>query len=152
MSDLWTIGHGTRPIGEFIAILQAHDIQVLADIRRFPASRKNPQFAQEPFRRALEAAGIQYVHLPDLGGFRKGGYEAYMQTPEWLAGFAMLEALAGAARVAVCCAETVPWRCHRRFVAAHAVDQGWSALHILDARRTLPARPPEQARLHVTED
>lgn len=147
MPDLWTIGHGTRPIEAFLEALRAHRIQVLADIRRFPASRRNPQYAQEPFGAALEKAGVQYLHIPGLGGFRTGGYEAYMAMPEWRAGFAVLGALAEGARVAICCAEAVPFRCHRRFVAAHAAREGWRVTHILDAARALPERGARQASL-----
>lgn len=147
MPELWTIGHGTRPIGPFLEALRAHRIGVLADVRHFPGSRRNPQYSQEPLQAALERAGIRYVHLVDLGGFRKGGYEAYMTTPAWQAAFAQLADLAERARVAVCCAEVVPFRCHRRFIARHAASLGWKVTHIVDAERTLPEKAPRQATL-----
>ena len=125
---------------------------MLADIRHFPGSRRNQQYSQEPLRAALEAAGIRYVHLVDLGGFRKGGYEAYMGTPEWQRGFAALEELARGARVAIMCAEVVPFRCHRRFVARHTAELGVKVTHIIDARRTMPERAPVQTTLDETED
>jgi uncharacterized protein (DUF488 family) len=146
---LWTVGHSTKPIEELIAALRAHGIEVLADIRHFPGSRKNPQYSQEPFRQALERAGIRYVHIVDLGGFRKGGYEAYMQTPDWQRGFAVLAELVAHARVAICCAEAVPFRCHRRYVARHAASLGWRVTHILDAKRTMPERA---GKVKVVED
>lgn len=146
MPDLWSIGHGTRAIEDFLDALKAHRIQVLADIRHFPVSRRNPQFSQEPLREALGKAGLQYVHLVDLGGYRDGGYEVYMATPAWQAGFAALAALVEEARAAVMCAETVPWRCHRRFVAQHAVGLGWRVTHILDAERTLAGLAARQSR------
>jgi uncharacterized protein (DUF488 family) len=148
---LWTIGHGTRTIAAFLEALRVHGIEVLADIRHFPGSRRNPQFSQEALAQALAKAGIQYAHLVDLGGFRKGGYEAYMGSAAWQAGFATLAELAAHARVAVMCAETVPFRCHRRFVAAHAALHGWQVVHILDQRRTMPERTLRQARLAEPE-
>jgi uncharacterized protein (DUF488 family) len=150
MTTLWTIGHGTRPIADFVAILHEHGIGTLVDVRQFPGSRRNPQYSQEPLRAALEQAGLRYVHLVDLGGFRKGGYEAYMATPAWRGGFAALAALVEhGGRVAICCAESVPWKCHRRFIAEHAAQQGWDIVHVIDAKRTLPHRKPRprQARL-----
>jgi uncharacterized protein (DUF488 family) len=151
MTELWTIGHSTRSIGDFLAALRAHRIEVLADIRHFPGSRKHPQFSQEAFRAALGGAGTRYLHLVELGGFRKGGYEAHMATPEWREGFAALTALAERARTCICCAEAVPFRCHRRFVARHAAALGWHVVHVLDARRTMAERGARQAALAGTE-
>lgn len=150
--ELWTIGHGARPLDEFLHALHARRIEVLADVRQFPGSRKHPHFGQAPLRAALEQAGIRYEHFVDLGGFRSGGYEAYMETPAWQAAFAALAARVLDARVAVMCAETVPWRCHRRFIAAHAMDLGCGVTHILDAKRTLPGRRSRQGTLDETED
>lgn len=149
MPTLWTIGHGARSFTAFLEALQAHGIAILADVRHFPGSRKHPHFGQGPMKAALEAAGLRYEHLVDLGGFRKGGYEAYMATPEWARGFDALVALAEEAPTAICCAETVPWKCHRRYIAQRAAEQGWFVSHILDAKRTLPHRAPRQARLDL---
>lgn len=150
---LWTIGHGARPLAEFLDALRAHRIEVLADVRQFPGSRKHPHFGQGPLRAAVEAAGMRYVHLVDLGGFRKGGYEAHMETAAWQAAYRELaELVKGGARVAVMCAETVPWMCHRRFIAEHTLDLGVGVTHILDAKRTLPGRRGRQATLAETEE
>lgn len=151
MTDLWTIGHGTRSLDAFVEALRAHRIEALADVRQFPASKRNPQFAQAPMRAGLEAAGIRYAHLVALGGYREGGYEAHMRTPEWRRGSAELEALAEGARTAIGCAETLFLRCHRRLVADHAAAQGWRVTHIVDAQRALPHRGPRQATLDETE-
>ncbi|MCA1812559.1 MAG: DUF488 domain-containing protein [Halobacteriales archaeon] len=147
MRELWTIGHGTRSVEDLIAALRAHRIAVLADVRQFPGSKRNPQFSQAPLRDALRHAGIQYVHFADLGGYRHEGYEAWMQGTAWRAAFAQLAALAEAGGVCIMCAETSPAGCHRRSIAAHAERAGWAVTHILDAERTLPAERARQARL-----
>jgi uncharacterized protein (DUF488 family) len=149
---LWTIGHGTRRIEDFLAALRAHRIAVLADVRSYPVSRRNPQFTQAALAAALEGAGIQYAHFRSLGGFREGGYAAHMASDEWRAGFADLALLAEDERVAIGCSESLPAQCHRRFIARRAASLGWSVSHILDAQRTLPESGGGQATLDVTED
>lgn len=132
---------------DFAAALRAHRIGVLVDVRHFPGSRRNPQFSQDALRAALAEHGVRYEHLVDLGGFRKSTYEVHMATPEWQGAFAKVAAWAEGERVAVMCAETVPFRCHRRFIGDHAAAQGWHVTHILDAKRTMPQRKTAQMKL-----
>lgn len=147
---LFTIGHSTRSIEEFIGLLEAHEIQVLVDVRRFPASRRYPHFNGADLARSLEAVGIQYQHMPALGGRRptkpdslnRGwrnvgfrGYADYMQTSEFWRALEELMDLAKKRRTAIMCAEAVPWRCHRNLIADALVTNGWRVQHILSATR-----------------
>ena len=129
---IFTIGHSTLPLEQFLAMLQAHGIRQLADVRTIPKSRRNPQFAQDQLAVSLNAHGIRYVHLPGLGGLRHArrdsintgwknasfrGYADYMQTPAFGEHLAKLIELAAAAPTSIMCAEAVPWRCHRSLIA-----------------------------------
>src|SRR5579863_3643509 len=122
--NVWTIGHSTRTIEDFEALLAAHQIQRLVDVRTVPRSRHNPQFNKTSLPTALRSVGIKYRHLPGLGGLRHAradspnrgwrnssfrGYADYMQTPEFVDALDELIALAGKERVAIMCAEAVPW-------------------------------------------
>jgi uncharacterized protein (DUF488 family) len=146
MSTLWTIGHSTHPIREFLDILNAHGITHVADVRRFAGSRKNPQFNPEALARSLARAGIVYTPMPELGGRRAPlassphmawrndafrGYADYMDTPEFRRAARGLEQLAARERVAVMCAEAVWWRCHRSMIADDFKARGWEVLHIM---------------------
>ncbi len=148
-----TIGHSTRQLEAFIAALRAHDIQCVADIRTIPRSQRNPQFNQDSLPDALQVAGIGYVHLPELGGLRHArrdspntawrnasfrGFADYMQTPEFDRGIERLLRLARRKRVALMCAEAVPWRCHRSLVADALLARGLRVEHILNARQARP--------------
>jgi uncharacterized protein (DUF488 family) len=143
---LWTIGHSTRPIEEFIRLIQAHDIQLLADVRTTPFSRRNPQFHQEALAQSLREAGLQYRHMPALGGRRKSrkdsvnvgwknqgfrGYADYMQTQEFWNALEDLVETCHPLPVAIMCAEAVPWRCHRSLIADAMVIRGWTVQHII---------------------
>ena len=149
---LWTIGHSTRAAAEFLQLLAGNDIEALADVRRFPGSRKYPHFNVEPLAHALGEAGIEYVPFPELGGRRKPrpdspntawrndafrGYADYMQTPEFAAGVERLSALASAKRTAIMCSEAVWWRGHRGLIADWLKVRGVRVLHILDARHVV---------------
>ncbi|MDE2166741.1 MAG: DUF488 domain-containing protein [Alphaproteobacteria bacterium] len=129
---IFTIGHSTMPIERFIGRLQSYGIECLADIRTIPRSRHNPQFNADALRDTLRASKIEYVPLEVLGGLRHArkqssnsgwrnasfrGYADYMQTPAFLAGLERLIELSCGRRVAIMCAEAVPWRCHRSLVA-----------------------------------
>ncbi len=122
---IWTVGHSTRTAAELIDLLAAHGIEVVADVRRFPGSRRHPQFGRERLAVALRAAGIDYRHLGDLGGRRPvrpdspntawrepgfRGYADHMETPAWRAAIAALQELARGRRTAILCAEAVWWR------------------------------------------
>lgn len=150
---VFTIGHSTRPLEEFIAILEAHRIGLLVDIRTIPKSRHNPQFNREELARTLPAAAIEYKHLPGLGGLRRArrdstntawknasfrGFADYMQTPEFSASLAELIHLAAHRRTAIMCAEAVPWRCHRSLVSDALTARGILAEDIQSLTRTLP--------------
>jgi DNA-3-methyladenine glycosylase II len=150
---LYTIGHSTRPLDELVALLDAFDVRVLADIRTIPRSRHNPQYDRDALRAALRARRLCYVHLPALGGLRKPragspnagwhnasfrGFADYMQTPEFSRGLEELRALAGEGAVAIMCAEAVPWRCHRSLVADALTVRGARVEHITGPRRASP--------------
>ncbi len=133
---VFTLGTSKRSMGDFIDLLHARGIRGVCDVRSFPVSRRYPHFSREPFAAALREAGISYAWLGDkLGGYRKGGYEAHMLSAEFLAGLEDLERLAEEAPSAVVCAELLPWRCHRRHIAAALVDRGWRVVHVIDAER-----------------
>lgn len=150
---LWTIGHSTRPIEEFIELLQTHGIRLLVDVRTLPYSRRNPQFNTDALAESLVQAGLQYQHLPALGGRRKSrpdsvnlgwrnvgfrGYADYMQTDEFWRALEELMALGEKAPTAIMCAEAVPWRCHRSLIADALVTRGWTIQHILSTAGVHP--------------
>jgi uncharacterized protein (DUF488 family) len=127
-----TIGHSTRTIEEFLALLTSHEVTRLVDVRTVPRSRTNPQFNRDVLPESLKAAGIAYVHVPELGGLRKAradspnvgwrnlsfrGYADYMQTPGFELGLEKLIEWLPSDRMALMCAEAVPWRCHRSMIA-----------------------------------
>jgi uncharacterized protein (DUF488 family) len=156
-TELWTIGHSTRACEDFIALLQAHHIHLVADVRLIPYSRRNPQFNAEPLALSLERAGIGYLACGGLGGRRKAtphssnlgwrnasfrGYADYMQTPSFGKALGLLMERAGTTRTAIMCAEAVPWRCHRSLIADALVSHGWTVRHILAPDRADPHRLP----------
>jgi uncharacterized protein (DUF488 family) len=139
MLTIYTVGHSTRPIEEFIAILESFRIELVCDIRTIPKSRRNPQFASDALRGALAERGIDYVHLKALGGLRHPrkdspngawrndsfrGYADYMQSAEFTEAVTDLIARATQKRTAIMCAEAVPWRCHRSLVGDALVVRG----------------------------
>ena len=143
---IFTVGHSVLPIEEFIALLQAYEIESLADIRTIPRSRHNPQFNEEALGPALAKKGIDYVVMPALGGLRhsrKGsanggwrnksfrGYADYMQTEAFAEAVAALIELGRKKRAAIMCAEAVPWRCHRSLVADALNVRGVAAVEIM---------------------
>ncbi|MGZ6139146.1 MAG: DUF488 family protein, N3 subclade [Myxococcaceae bacterium] len=153
--ELHTIGHSTRTLDELVAMLRAFDISVLADIRTIPRSRHNPQFNMDALRSALRSRRIRYVHIPELGGLRRTrkdspntawrnasfrGFADYMSTEDFETGLAKLHALAAERRVALMCAEAVPWRCHRSLVADALTARGAHVEHISGARHSAPHR------------
>lgn len=145
---VFTIGHSTRPIGEFIDLLRAQGIRQLIDIRTIPKSRRNPQFNADSLDLSLDAAGIHYLHVKELGGLRHPkrdslnlgwrnasfrGFADYMQTPEFAEALDRALRLAETAPTALMCAEAVPWRCHRSLVADALVVRGIRVLEIVGA-------------------
>ncbi len=153
MNTIYTIGHSTRTIEQFLELLKAHNIEELVDVRTIPKSRHNPQFSKEALAASLQQAGIAYAHLPQLGGLRHSrkdsvnlgwqntsfrGYADYMATPEFQTALDELKALAEKKRVAIMCAEAVPWRCHRSLIADALTVQGWQVLHIQSRKTASP--------------
>ncbi|MEO7040758.1 MAG: DUF488 domain-containing protein [Gemmatimonadaceae bacterium] len=143
---LWTVGHSTHPIAEFVDMLTAHGVTRIADVRRFAGSRKFPQFNPVPLEQSLAESGIAYTPVPALGGRRKvlpdsphvawrnasfRGYADYMDTTEFAAAAESLAAVARVDRVAAMCSEAVWWRCHRSMIADYFKAHQWEVLHIM---------------------
>ncbi len=152
-SCLWTIGHSTRSLDDFLALLRTHDITRVVDVRRFPGSRRYPHFNSDTLSRALDDSGIAYTHMPELGGRRAPrpdsphtawrnaafrGYADYMDTPEFAAAADKLAELAIHDRVAIMCSEAVWWRCHRSMIADYFLAHGWRVMHITSAAAPTP--------------
>jgi uncharacterized protein (DUF488 family) len=153
-----TTGHSTRTLAEFIRLLQAHGATRIVDVRTVPRSRHNPQFNKDSLPRALKKAGIAYIHLPGLGGLRHAnrdslnigwrnasfrGYADYMQTPEFEQSLQELVRLANQGRIALMCAEAVPWRCHRSLIADALLVRGIRTEDIMSpTRRTAHTLTP----------
>jgi len=146
-----TLGHSTLALEDFLALLRAHGIAGIADVRRYPASRRHPHFGREPLAQALADAGIAYEWLPELGGRRSTrpdsphvgwrnaafrGYADHMDTAEFRAGIARLLDLAHERPTAIMCAEAVPWRCHRQLISDALVARGGAVRHALGPRST----------------
>jgi uncharacterized protein (DUF488 family) len=156
--SIFTIGHSTRPIEEFIALLRESAVDLLVDVRAIPGSRHNPQFGAEALRAALAAAGIDYRHIPALGGRRHSragaapspnglwrnaafrAYADYALSAPFHAALAELLGLARSRRCAIMCAEAVWWRCHRRIVTDYLLAAGESVGHIMAPHEVEPAR------------
>jgi uncharacterized protein (DUF488 family) len=154
MSEIvWTIGTGHRSLAEFLEVLSTQRITALLDVRSFPRSHLD-HFNREALESELPGRGIGYHWLGnDLGGLRPGGYERHTATDRYARGLAQLERLARAHRVAVCCAELNPDRCHRRFIADSLAERGWRIVHLIDtdARRE-HALLPRQVELPLREE
>lgn len=161
-----TVGHSTRPIDEFLALLAGHGVTQLVDVRTVPRSRHNPQFNGDSLAAALETAGIGYAHAPGLGGFRRAaadspnagwrnlsfrGYADYMQGPEFAESLFGLIELSRRDRVVLMCAEAVPWRCHRSLIADALVVHGVAACEIASADRLQAHRLTSFARVRGLE-
>jgi uncharacterized protein (DUF488 family) len=150
-----TIGHSTRTLDEFIALLKAHAVTLVVDVRTIPRSRHNPQFNEDSLPESLKKAGIGYIHMPGLGGLRHAksdslntgwrnasfrGYADYMQTPEFQKQIEELIQLTKEHRIALMCAEAVPWRCHRSLIGDALIVRGIRAEDIMSLK---------QRRLHT---
>ncbi len=151
--SVMTIGHSTHRLEAFIGLLTDHAVKTVADVRTIPRSRHNPQFNKETLPENLEAAGIRYIHLPELGGLRHPrsdspntgwrnasfrGFADYMQTPEFEENLKKLLVLLSRTRVALMCAEAVPWRCHRSLIADALAVRRVKVEHIMSRRRAEP--------------
>lgn len=169
---IYTIGHSTRSLANFFDMLQSFGIKILADIRSLPGSRKFPQFDKENLKISLEEAGIQYIHLADLGGrmvkkdsknnrwnngsFR--GYADYMETEIFESAIIKLEHISLKQPTAFMCSEAVWWRCHRSMVSDYLKAKGWTVLHIMatgkaqEHKYTAPARIVDDKVLYSEEN
>lgn len=148
-----TIGHSTRRVDDFLGLLEEHAVGMVADVRTMPRSRFNPQFNGDVLAASLAFAGIEYLHLSELGGFRKAkidsenigwrnasfrGYADYMLTDEFQSVLNHLIELATERRVAIMCAEAVPWRCHRLLIADALTVRGHHVEHIIGVSGSRP--------------
>ena len=165
---IYTLGHSTRTLDELVALLREHGVGRLADIRRYPGSRRYPHFSRESLQRSLPAVGIEYAHFEDLGGRRKPApdspntywendqfraYADYMATREFASAVDRL--LDSSRPTAVMCAEAVPWRCHRNLLSDDLVRRGVEVIHIIGPGQTQRHTMNEHARVvagHVRYD
>lgn len=142
LNSIWTIGHSTRAIEEFVSILKSFKIEVLADVRSFPGSRRFPQFNKSLLEKIMCSSGIQYIHYPDLGGkgvynddsLKKSlpfTYNDYMQTSRFNAAISLLETTAKQFRTAFMCAESSWQQCHRAFISDYLKRKNWNVIHII---------------------
>ena len=144
--EIWTIGHSTHPLDELVEMLKSFHIDVVADVRSYPGSRKFPQFNKENLMHSLPENGIKYIHIKTLGGRRKvnpdskhtvwrnaafRGYADYMDTEDFKIGIAELIQLADEKKVAYMCSEAVWWRCHRSMISDYLKTHGWTVMHIM---------------------
>jgi uncharacterized protein (DUF488 family) len=165
-STILTIGHSTRTLDEFINLLKAHRVTLVVDVRSVPRSRHNPQFNKETFPNSLKSASIKYIHMPEIGGLRRPkpdsvntawrnksfrGYADYMQTKEFTENLLHLIALARENRVAIMCAEALPWRCHRSLIADALVVRHVQVEHILTADNSIRHQLSEWAHVEGTK-
>ena len=168
MAELFTIGHSTRTLEDFVGLLKREGVAHLVDVRAFPTSARYPHFNQKNLAESLDAAGIHYTHFPALGGRRKvrrdshntlwrnagfRGYADYMETREFAEALDDLLVLAARERTAIMCAEAVPWRCHRSLISDAVVGRGAEVFHILDGgvqphRLTSFGRVDDAGRIH----
>ena len=162
MPTVWTVGHSTRPIEEFLAALAPYGIELVADVRRFPGSRRLPQYGEAALRTALAAHGVDYCWLPALGGRRRPAadspnvawrhpafraYADHVATEEFAGGLSELVGLAHGLRTAVMCSEILWWRCHRRLIADVLTSLDIPVEHIRDENFAEPHRLTAPARL-----
>ena len=166
---VWSVGHSSRPLTEFLELLASQRIEGIADVRRYAGSRAHPHYNPEPLAAALREAGIEYTPFPELGGRRQArrdshntvwrnaafrGYADHMETPEFGAGLARLLDASRERRTAMLCSEAVWWRCHRSMIADALKVDGIRVLHIMSAGRaaehpyTAPARVVDGALVY----
>lgn len=151
MKTIWTIGHSTHPLNEFLHLLKSFDIELLVDVRHYPGSRKFPHFNKESLQVTLPENGFEYKHIVALGGRRKAnpnskndgwrldsfrGYADYMETEEFKEALKQLETLASNKRTAIMCSEAVWWSCHRSMISDILKVNGWEVLHIMTEKST----------------
>jgi uncharacterized protein (DUF488 family) len=148
---IYSIGHSTRSIEDFVSVLRHYGIKIVADVRTVPKSRHNPQFEGSNLEKSLEENGMSYIHIRELGGLRNPkkdsnnmewkntsfrGYADHMETAEFQKGLEMLKEIASGHSTVILCAEAVPWRCHRSLIADALTVQGWDAVHIMTEKHS----------------
>jgi uncharacterized protein (DUF488 family) len=151
VGPLFTVGHSTRTLDELVRICEAHGVHTIADVRRFPGSRRSPHFARNALEQSLPEHGVAYLWLPALGGRRRraagarpspwqveafAAYAEHMATAEFRDGFEALTALLAAHPTAIMCAEATPYRRHRRLISDWAALHGTEVVHLYDEHRT----------------
>jgi uncharacterized protein (DUF488 family) len=159
---IWTIGHSSHELAELLSILAAYGIEAIADVRRFPGSKRHPQFGRAALEASLQAQGLRYVWLPELGGRRTArpdspnyawrdaafrGYADHMATEEFERGLTALIELASTQRTAIMCAELLWWRCHRALIADALKARGFEVIHIQSVNQSLEHPFTEPARI-----
>jgi len=127
---VYTIGHSNRSMEDFLKLLKKHNIECIIDVRRFPTS-KFEDYKKERLEKTLYEHGIKYFHFAALGGFR-GGYEKWMLSNEWKDAYEELKKIAMKCKLAILCAEKLPFRCHRRYIAKALAKDGWDVVHIIN--------------------
>jgi uncharacterized protein (DUF488 family) len=162
VQPIFTVGHSTRSAEDFIALLKAHRVDLLVDVRTVPRSRHNPQFNRDALPETLRPEGIDYLHLDELGGLRKArkdstntgwrnlsfrGYADYMETPEFEQGILRLTELAETKRLVVMCAEAVPWRCHRSLIGDALSARGAEVFELASLTKEQPHKMTPFARV-----
>lgn len=150
---IYTVGHSTHPIEEFLEMLQSFAILTVVDVRKLPGSRKFPQFDQDNLRQSLKDKNVKYHHFTDLGGRRKSdpnskntswrnvsfrAYADYMETVEFAEAIDRLEALAERSSTVYMCSEAVYWRCHRSMISDYLTAKNWNVLHIMGIAKSQP--------------
>jgi uncharacterized protein (DUF488 family) len=162
---VYTIGHSTRSVEEFMSLLSENHIALLADVRRFPSSAKYPWFNKEALENSLQKISVRYIHFESLGGRRKPvqdspniiwknnafrGYADYMDTAEFKTAVKILEEFASKNITCYMCSESVWWRCHRSLISDYLKNKGWKVMHIMAAGKlqehpyTAPAKSRQQ--------
>lgn len=151
--EIFTVGHATRSLEEFVQLLRAYGIRRVVDVRTIPRSRHNPQFNRDTLSRALHGRRLHYRHMKELGGLRHGrkdspntgwrnesfrGYADYMQTPDFEQALEELIALAATEPTVIMCAESVPWRCHRSLIADALLVRGVTVRHLFSPTKASP--------------
>lgn len=146
---IYTIGHSTKPIEDFLDLLKTYEIELLIDVRTIPKSKFNPQYNEANLSTSLEKSGMKYLHLTTLGGLRHTvlnsvnlgwhnlsfrGFADYMQTPDFKEGLKKLETLGKEYKCAIMCAEALPWKCHRSMIADALTVKKWKVFHIMSKK------------------
>ena len=163
--EIFTVGHSTRTLDEFVELLRAHGVEGVADVRLIPKSRRHPHFADQSLAAELPKVGLRYLPFKSLGGRRRPapdsintawrnesfrGYADYMQTPAFAEALAALMDVARERPLTIMCAEAVPWRCHRSLIADALLAHGWRVLDITSPTKAAPHKLTPFARVEGT--